>query len=82
MLLAIKNEEFVVYYQPKFSLVERKFTSSEALVRWNSKKYGLLTPAKFIAAAESAGLIHEIDKFVFTRVCENLNESNMYEEVF
>ena len=72
---ALKNNEFVVHYQPKFHLATRRFISSEALVRWNSKKYGLVSPAKFIPLAEAAGLIHEIDTFVFKRVCEDLNEA-------
>ena len=72
---ALENNEFVVYYQPKFNLNSRKFISAEALVRWNSKKHGLLPPNKFIPVVEAAGLIHEIDTFVFKRVCEDLNEA-------
>jgi len=72
---AIKNKEFVVFYQPKFSLDKQEFISSEALVRWDSPKYGFLNPGMFIEKAEKAGLIHEIDMYVFNRVCENLNES-------
>ena len=72
---ALKNNEFVVYYQPKFSLTAKRFVSSEALVRWNSPKYGLLEPSKFIFIAENAGLIHSIDTYVFNKVCEDLNEA-------
>ena len=72
---ALANNEFVVYYQPKFNLATRRFISAEALVRWDSKKYGLLPPSKFIPIVETAGLIHEIDTFVFKRVCEDLNEA-------
>ena len=72
---ALANDEFVVYYQPKFNLNTRRFISAEALVRWNSKKHGLLPPNKFIPVVEAAGLIHEIDTFVFKRVCEDLNEA-------
>ena len=71
---ALKNNEFVVYYQPKFNLDSKKFVSAEALIRWNSSKYGLLTPTKFLGKAETAGLIHEIDTFVLKRVCEDLND--------
>ena len=71
----LKNHEFVVYYQPKFSLSAKRFVSSEALVRWDSPKHGILTPTKFIPLAEAAGLIHEIDTYVFERVCQDLNEA-------
>ena len=72
---ALRNGEFVVYYQPKFNLSTRRFISSEALVRWNSKTHGLIPPSKFIPLAEAAGLIHEIDTYVFEKVCEDLNEA-------
>ncbi len=69
---AIQNNELEVYYQPKFHLATKKFVGCEALVRWNSPRYGLLTPARFLDKAEVSGLIHEIDMFVFKRVCEDL----------
>ena len=72
---AIKNGEFIVYYQPKYHLASKRFISSEALIRWDSKKYGLLDPGKFIEKAENGGLIHELDMFVFKKVCEDLNET-------
>ena len=69
---AIQNNELVVYYQPKFHLETKKFIGSEALVRWDSPRYGLLSPARFLDRAEISGLIHEIDMYVFKRVCEDL----------
>jgi len=69
---ALKDNEFVVYYQPKFSLTTQRFNSTEALVRWNSPKYGLLPPSKFIDAAENSGLIHLIDDYVLERVCMDI----------
>ena len=71
---ALARGEFVVYYQPKYNFEQKRFISTEALIRWNSEKYGLLTPTKFLGKAENAGLIHEIDTFVLRRVCEDLND--------
>ncbi len=71
---ALEKKEFIVFYQPKFDLNNRTFISSEALIRWNSKKYGLLAPTKFLSKAESIGLIHEIDVYVLRKVCEDLND--------
>ena len=71
---ALEKKEFIVYYQPKYNLETRQFVSTEALIRWNSEKYGLLTPARFLGKAETAGLIHEIDTFVLRKVCEDLND--------
>ena len=71
---ALENNEFVVYYQPKYDLLNKRFISSEALIRWKSEKYGLLAPTKFLGKAEAVGLTHEIDTFVLRKVCENLND--------
>lgn len=72
---ALDNGEFVVYYQPKFNLYSKRFTSSEALVRWNSPTRGLLSPMRFINTAENSGLIHKIDMYVFEQVCKDLDET-------
>ena len=72
---AFEDGEFVVYYQPKFSLTKKEFVSSEALIRWNSPKYGLVPPSKFIAPMEAAGLLHELDVYVFRTVCKDLAET-------
>lgn len=71
---AIANDELIVYYQPKYNLFSKTFISAEALVRWNSKKYGLVSPARFIEKAELGGLIHEIDMCIFEKVCQDLSE--------
>ena len=71
---ALERKEFVVFYQPKYDLNNKRFISSEALIRWNSQKYGLLPPTKFLAKAESMGLIHDIDIYVLRQVCEDLND--------
>lgn len=72
---AIEQKEFIVYYQPKFSLKESQVVSSEALIRWNSPKYGFSGPDKFLPKAEQGGLMHDIDMYVFRRVCEDLSET-------
>lgn len=71
---ALEKKEFVIFYQPKFDLNNKRFISSEALIRWNSKKYGLLAPSKFINKAEDVGLIHDLDVYVLRQVCEDLND--------
>ncbi|MCR5506109.1 MAG: EAL domain-containing protein [Bacilli bacterium] len=75
ILTALANGEFVVYYQPKFNLAAKRFTSAEALIRWNSPTRGILSPMKFINSAEHGGLIHKIDMYVFEQVCKDLDET-------
>ncbi len=65
---ALSEREFVVYYQPIYSIEKKKFVSAEALVRLVSKKYGFISPESFIPYAEKTGRIDEIDAFVMEEV--------------
>jgi diguanylate cyclase (GGDEF)-like protein/PAS domain S-box-containing protein len=60
---AIDNEEFVLHYQPKVSLVSGKLTGAEALIRWNDPRRGLVPPAQFIPILEETGLIFEVGRW-------------------
>lgn len=66
----LKENEFEVYFQPIYNIKDNKFTSAEALVRLNSKKYGFIRPDMFISYAEHNGKIGEIDNYVFEKVSE------------
>lgn len=72
ILNALKNDEFEVYYQPKFNLSFKTFVGLEALVRWNSPKHGLVSPSKFIDFAENSNLIHELDIYILDKVCKDI----------
>ena len=63
-----QEREFKVYYQPIYSVKDKKFKTAEALVRLVSKKYGFISPGSFIPYAESTGRISEIDSFVMEEV--------------
>ncbi|MDB4837789.1 EAL domain-containing protein [Marinomonas sp.] len=62
--LAIKNNEFELYYQPQFDLYSKKIVSAEALIRWNHPKKGLIFPNDFIPLAEESGKIVELGHWV------------------
>ncbi len=61
---ALKNEEFIVYYQPQVNARTGQLIGMEALVRWQHLTQGLVSPAKFIPLAEATGLIVELDRLV------------------
>jgi len=64
---AIGASEITVHYEPKVSLRTGELTGVEALARWMHPKDGLVMPQQFVSIAESAGLIHEITRIVFTK---------------
>ncbi len=70
---AIKNEEFIVYYQPQIDGAAEKIIGVEALVRWLHPSMGLVSPAKFIPLAEETGLIIEIDQLVMKTAMQQLH---------
>lgn len=57
---AIANDELILYYQPKVSLVSGNVIGAEALVRWNVGEGDIIPPSVFIPFAESSGLLHDI----------------------
>ncbi|MCC0632408.1 EAL domain-containing protein [Clostridioides sp. ZZV15-6388] len=71
---ALVKNQFEVYYQPKFSLVNGDMIGSEALIRWNHPEHGFISPAIFIPIAEKSQLILKIGRFVFERVCIDLSK--------
>lgn len=66
---ALSNKRFEVYYQPIYSVKEKKFHSAEALIRLKDEKYGFISPEVFIPVAEKSGAIHKIGDFVLEQVC-------------
>ncbi len=67
---ALAEDRVKVYYQPIFSIKEQRFTSAEALVRILERDGSMVPPASFIHIAEGNGMILEIGKRVFEKVCD------------
>lgn len=61
---AIQRDELELVYQPKFDLIANNIIGMEALLRWNSKELGFVSPAEFIPVAEDSGLIVSIGEWV------------------
>ncbi|MDP3671911.1 MAG: EAL domain-containing protein [Telluria sp.] len=66
---ALSQQEFIVHYQPKVDLVQKKLVGAEALIRWNHPQLGMLNPGNFIGIAEDCGLIIPLGKWIIEDVC-------------
>ncbi len=73
---AIREEQFVVYYQPKFDVRADKpvLHSAEALVRWKHPELGMVSPGAFIPLFEKNGLIQTVDQYVWAKAAAQIRD--------
>lgn len=69
---AITNQEFELYYQPKYDGKSGKILGFEGLIRWYRPNFGLISPEKFIPEAETSGAIISIGEWVLREVCTQI----------
>jgi PAS domain S-box/diguanylate cyclase (GGDEF) domain len=77
---AIKNNEFVLFYQPQYT-INRELRGFEALIRWNSPELGFMNPMEFIPIAEESGLVNQIGEWVLNtavHACKKVEEKYRY----
>lgn len=67
--MALKREQFEVYYQPKVNINDQTICGCEALVRWN-RNGKLISPMEFIPVLEREGTICALDFYVLESVCK------------
>ncbi|MFC8057931.1 EAL domain-containing protein [Bacillus cereus] len=71
---AIEKNEFFLYYQPQINIETKKIASMEALIRWENKELGFVSPNQFIPLAERTGFIIKLDEWVVNEVCRQIRE--------
>lgn len=69
MRIALQEDHYVLYYQPKVNPDTEKVKGCEALVRWIDPEDGMIGPDQFIPVAEETGMIQDIGNWVLRRAC-------------
>jgi EAL domain-containing protein (putative c-di-GMP-specific phosphodiesterase class I) len=68
---ALDRNELYLNYQPQISAETQEIIGFEALLRWNNKEHGLVSPNIFIPMAEQTGLIRQIGLWTIKTACED-----------
>ncbi len=68
---ALQRQEFHLVFQP-ILCVERGTVGVEALLRWTSTDFGIVSPDEFIPLAEESGMIQDIGLWVLQQSLQQL----------
>jgi EAL domain-containing protein (putative c-di-GMP-specific phosphodiesterase class I) len=68
---ALSAQEFILFYQPQYSVDGKVLEGVEALVRWKHPRYGLILPVHFISVAENSGFIVSLGVWVLHQACSD-----------
>ena len=71
---ALTQRQFRIHYQPVLQLETRRIMSFEALLRWEHPTQGLISPYRFIDAAEDTGILVSIGHWLMVQACRQLRE--------
>ena len=71
---ALRENEFRVYYQPKYDMCTGRIVGAEALVRWVKKDGTIVSPGTFIPCFEASRQIILLDEAMLVSVCRQMKE--------
>jgi diguanylate cyclase (GGDEF)-like protein len=71
---ATDRGEIELYYQPIWSLRDRRIVGAEALARWNHPSLGLIQASEFIQLAEENGTMLELGEWILSNACRQAKE--------
>ena len=82
LLQAVRNDDLMLYFQPKVSPMTHKWVGAEALLRWRHPVLGDISNETLIHMAEQNGLIFEVGNFVLRSAIEKAKEWSEYVDDF
>ena len=71
---ALREDQFLIYIQPKYDVATEVIVGGEVLVRWLHPEHGLIPPVKFIDLFERNGFIRKLDYRVWEKCCQYIAE--------
>ncbi|HWR72495.1 MAG TPA: GGDEF domain-containing phosphodiesterase, partial [Nitrospirota bacterium] len=74
LFAALKNNEYLLQYQPYCDLRTQKVSGAEALIRWKNPDLGVVSPAKFIPSLEDTGMLIEVGRWILETACGQIKE--------
>jgi len=74
LLSSIQNGELFLLFQPIYGASKKNLRSFETLIRWQSPKFGLVSPSRFISVAESVGFIIPMGEWILRTACRRFRE--------
>jgi diguanylate cyclase (GGDEF)-like protein len=77
MRLALTNNEYQLFYQPKIDITNGNIVGAEALIRWISPSEGMIPPDTFIPLAEENAFIKDLGHWVLT---EAIKQQKLFKE--
>ena len=66
---ALQEEQYIAWFQPKYSTQTGKMEGAEALVRWKLPDGQMVPPGRFIPVLENREKIGMLDEYIFRRIC-------------
>ncbi len=69
MSMALEQEQFALYLQPKYEIKHNTLVGAEVLVRWLHPEKGMISPGMFIPIFERNGFIRQLDNYVWEHTC-------------
>ncbi len=74
LFAALRNNEYLVHYQPYCDLSTGKLAGAEALIKWKNPDLGVVSPSRFIPSLEDTGMIIDVGRWVLETACGRIKE--------